>query len=1168
MERLGRYELIAPIGSGGMADVFLARLIGAEGFSRQLVVKRMRPELSARKDAVRMFLDEARICSSLFHPNLVQVFDLGQVEDTYFIAMEFVDGPHLGRLVRHLIRGGEKLPLVLCTYIVHGVALGLHHAHEAKDPHTGQGLGIVHRDISPHNILVSRFGDVKVVDFGVAKATGRKSETKSGVVKGKVFYMSPEQVLGDDIDRRSDIFSLGIVLFEIATGRRLFKQKSDLVSMQLITQEDAPSASAFNPDVDDELAGIIARSLRRNREERTPTMEALAAELATWISRQTQKHLQTELGDWVSAKAEVLIPSVKLAAEGGIPPVGGVSPIEGGPGSDPLTSGEATLAETLPSSDSSSDEGIHSQVTHVARKTQTKQALNSQKGDDTGSGTNESSNISLSTRAFEKLKTNLAPHGARFVGRKAALSDIDALFAEGARIVTLIGPGGTGKTRLALRYAEKHLPELSKGGGGAWFVDLTNVDGLGELCAKVGEVLGVPLTGQGSADSLAAHLGRAIAGRGRMLLVLDNFERLVAHGPKTVAQWQHLAPDARFIVTSREVLRLDDEAAYEVAPLSLPGPDVPVHKAEAVQLFVDRAKKARPGFALADEDAAVVAEIVAKLDGLPLAIELAAARMRVLRPKKILDRLSRRFDLLRGGARDLSPRQATLRGTLDWSWDLLEPVEQTALTQSAVFRGGFSLEAAEEVLALGDDAPWPLDVVQALRDKSLLRSYEVAQQASETRFSMYESVREYAQEKLDETGRGPDAEARHAAYFLDAGTSWAAQVPTKKGKDALIQLTLERQNIMAVANRAVAQRDKATAVSAALILAPLFSARGPFADQIELLDKTLALPGDIPVHQLVEAHLARGRARRRLGRIADSRADFAEALKLSVQNQREDLEGVALRDLGVLALDEGRLDDAERNFQDALEKNQRTQAVRDEGECRAYIAFLYDERGEPAAAEPYYQEALRILREVGDLRTEALVHGNYGGLKQEQGNPDAAQRHYEEALQKLSEVGDRTFEGPFLGFLGIAAHNRGSLGEAVRHLERSIAVMRETGNLRYEGLMLGYLGAALAASDDPDRAEAVFGQSDERNRVVGDPRHIDCGKLQRGFLELCLARSALSAGNTDGARALIERVERRLKTAKAPGEDGGPSAYARSDEVRRIWRMLTHDLERSRPRDR
>lgn len=319
-ERFGEYELLRKIATGGMAEIYLARAFGLEGFSRRVVVKRMLPQLAVRPDFVQMFLDEARLAAGLVHPNIVQVFNLGEVEGNYFMAMELIDGPHLGALFAHSLRQRRPLPIELCVYVVARAADGLHYAHDHSDPATGQPLHIVHRDISPQNILVSKHGDVKVLDFGVAKAETQQTKTRTGIIKGKVSYMSPEQCLGDTVDRRTDVFALGVVLYELITRRRLFRDKSDLLIMQRITTEDVPPPSTINPVVDKELDKIALKALARNKEERYATAGDLSEALDTWLALKGHADCRAQLQRWMAANAEGLgIGSFEEAGEQSTP---------------------------------------------------------------------------------------------------------------------------------------------------------------------------------------------------------------------------------------------------------------------------------------------------------------------------------------------------------------------------------------------------------------------------------------------------------------------------------------------------------------------------------------------------------------------------------------------------------------------------------------------------------------------------------------------------------------------------------------------------------------------------------------------------------------------------------------------------------------------------------
>ncbi|HLK99636.1 MAG TPA: serine/threonine-protein kinase, partial [Myxococcaceae bacterium] len=217
-QQLGKYQLIRKLATGGMAEVFLAKAAGPMGFEKTLVVKRILPHLAEDPAFVEMFLSEAKLAAQLNHPNIVQIFDFGEADDAYFLAMEFIDGPNLRVLLKRASQQGVALPPAVCARLIATACEGLAFAHDFADPGTGELLGLIHRDISPDNVLVSRQGAVKVVDFGIAKAAGQSHKTRSGVIKGKLSYMPPEQLRAKQLDRRADVYALGVVLYELLTG--------------------------------------------------------------------------------------------------------------------------------------------------------------------------------------------------------------------------------------------------------------------------------------------------------------------------------------------------------------------------------------------------------------------------------------------------------------------------------------------------------------------------------------------------------------------------------------------------------------------------------------------------------------------------------------------------------------------------------------------------------------------------------------------------------------------------------------------------------------------------------------------------------------------------------------------------------------------------------------
>jgi serine/threonine protein kinase len=276
---LGKYHLIKKIAAGGMAEIYLARVSGLAGFEKVVVVKRILPQLSTQDQFIQMFLDEARIAATLQHPNIVQMYDIGAADGNYFIAMEYLHGEDVRSIYRRLRdRKQGGMPLDHALNIVIGVASGLHHAHD-KAAFDGKPLGIVHRDVTPQNVIVTFDGGVKLVDFGIAKASNRLSETRFGTLKGKIPYMSPEQCQGKPLDRRSDIYAVGIMLYELTTSSRLYRGESDYDIMKQIVEHPLIPPSVRRADYPRELERIALRALAKNPDERYQNVEEMQADL-------------------------------------------------------------------------------------------------------------------------------------------------------------------------------------------------------------------------------------------------------------------------------------------------------------------------------------------------------------------------------------------------------------------------------------------------------------------------------------------------------------------------------------------------------------------------------------------------------------------------------------------------------------------------------------------------------------------------------------------------------------------------------------------------------------------------------------------------------------------------------------------------------------------------
>jgi len=294
-----RYRITERVAAGGMAEVFRGVAESMRGFKKNIAIKRILPSLTKNKKFVAMFLDEARLSLSLQHANIVQVFDIGHGEDTYFIVMEYVDGVDLKALLEWRRRINRRVPIAHGLYLVLEICKGLAYAHEVHNPETGEQLGIVHRDISPPNVLISKQGEVKVVDFGLAKATSQVEITDPGVVKGKMSYLSPEAARGEDVDSRADIFAVGILLYELLTGKRLFYGETDYQTVELVRNAKIPPIKPQNPQVEPELEDIVRKALAKRKEDRYQNANDIQDALAQYAYSRGLKVISRDIAELV-----------------------------------------------------------------------------------------------------------------------------------------------------------------------------------------------------------------------------------------------------------------------------------------------------------------------------------------------------------------------------------------------------------------------------------------------------------------------------------------------------------------------------------------------------------------------------------------------------------------------------------------------------------------------------------------------------------------------------------------------------------------------------------------------------------------------------------------------------------------------------------------------------
>ncbi len=650
---------------------------------------------------------------------------------------------------------------------------------------------------------------------------------------------------------------------------------------------------------------------------------------------------------------------------------------------------------------------------------------------------------------------NLPGEPNDFVGRERDVADLGRM-VEATRCVSLCGPGGIGKTRLALRVGRELLPLYEDG---VWFIELADLlgpigGGPDPITRRVAAVLGVAEEGD---RPLLATLADALGHR-ELLLILDNCEHLVDECAGLARTVLAAAPRVRLLTTTREPLRMPGENVWRVPPLDTRPAD-----GEAVQLFVTRAREVRAGFERTDDNAGAIAALCRELDGLPLALELAAARMRVLAVEQIAQRLADRFRLLSAGDRTAPPRQRTLRAAIDWSHELLEPDEQVLLRRLAVF-AGWSLEQAEEVC--GEDL---LDLMTALVDKSLVvvdREVE-----GQTRFRLLDSIRQYAAERLKESGEEARMRDRHRdavleAAELDCEIALAGRPATWAERRALFRVwDHQMDNLRAALAWSLERRDAEAGLRLCTALHGYALPRGYLAECQDWTQRFL----DLDTGQVAER--VRGAALVGLAELMVEHRDFARAGECAAEGVPlcraagdEVMTAAGLTVLGVAAVGAGDFDVAAAHFDEALRVARKSGDRWNEGLALTSRATLHTARGRLREAQETLEAGLALMRELDQQWGAARVLLALGLLARIRGDQAAARRHYEEALPILRGIEAGPDVARCLGGIGRCAVQTGDLAAARPALAESLRVSRAMG-LRV-GVIRGLDAfAALAAAE-------------------------------------------------------------------------------------------------------
>jgi predicted ATPase/class 3 adenylate cyclase len=674
-------------------------------------------------------------------------------------------------------------------------------------------------------------------------------------------------------------------------------------------------------------------------------------------------------------------------------------------------------------------------------------------------------------KSLDVSPNNLPVQLTSFIGRSKEKDEVTQLLSK-ERLLTLTGPSGSGKTRLALQAAAELIEHFKDG---VFFVALAPITEPGLVASTIAQSLGtIESSGRTIMESIKDHLRNK-----SLLLLLDNFEQVISAAP-LVADLLGASSELKILITSREGLRIRGESEYPVPPLALPNlnqlpPWESLSQYASVELFIQRAKAVKPGFRMTNDTAPTVVEICCRLDGLPLAIELAAARIKLLHPRTILTRMEHRLEFLTGGGRDLPARQQTLRNAIAWSYDLLDETEQKLFRRLSAFVGGCTVEAAEAVV---EDYPTHgsiLDRLESLLDKSLLQ--EVEGTNSELRFMMLETLREFALEQLEASGEQATIRRRHADYFLSIAEETEVRLESAGQIEWINRMEQEHGNFRAALEWSkTADGTAETCLRLASALGLFWEARGYYSEGRKLL-------ADLLITEHVQGRSpTRARILARSAELAYRQSDFSATMSLAgesltIYREVGDRQGIAsaliklgnaATEMGDYVIASGFLEEALKTWRELKDKHGMARALISSG----WVALRSGKYGQ---AKKRLMEALALSRDLGDTRNLAFELSGLGEVALRQQDYLRATQLVEESLELRRQLGNKWGVGVSLGILGWIAMREEKWDRAMARLCESLEVRREIGDQSGSAWCLERLAAVAMAQGQTEKAARLFG---------------------------------------------------------------------------------------------
>ncbi len=994
-----RYRLDAEIGHGGMGIVYKGHDLELE---RDVVIKVLNRTLFGEKERERL-VQEAKVIARLNHPNIVSVYDLGEFENSPFFVMEFVEGRSLRE---HQPIDLENI-LPICTQI----CIGLEHAHEN---------GIIHRDLKPENILFDKNGRVKLVDFGIARSDMTRFTTE-GSITGTVNYMAPEIAKGEEVDGRADLYSLGVIMYELTTGEVPLKADSlvTVITKHLFEKPIPPNEK--NPDLPLGLNDLILCLLSKNPEERPSSAKELRYILE-----------QTDLDQFPTREADIIF-----------------------------------------------------QVSEIDSPTH-----------------------------------NITDQPSSFIGREEEITQIGEILADpNCRLVTLVGIGGIGKTRLATQIAINILEDFKDG---VWLVELAKLTEPDFLPQQVASVLGVSAQeageGQDETDVLVEFLNDK-----NLLVVLDNCEHLVEACATFTETLLKGCPHVKVLATSREDLRIPGETTFPVSPMDIPPNDTPIEQLpafEAVRLFVERATAVRRSFELTSENSDALVQICHQLDGIPLALELAAARVKVLALDQIAERLQDRFQLLTSGSRTALPRHQTLEATMDWSYNLLSETERVFLRQLSIFSGGWTLDAAEKVTKQGEVTKLGvLNLLSQLVDKSLIF---VEEGGRIIRYGMLETVRQYGKRKLIEQGEIEQVHRSHAAFYVQLAEEADEGLRDERQIDSIDVLENEHNNLRVALRWSINKGETDTAFRLVSALGWFWFMRGYWKDSWTWLIQSLDLNnGCDPMLRTKAIYRAGG-----LELIRGNVEGVTELVEEALSNCRDngDIEGTAwcLNLLGQAGTWGYKYkDEASSLLRESFELFSQLEIEWGVAWALRYLGQICEINGDYEQSINLQKDGIHLFEGIGDIWNSSHSLYLMGNTMYLLGDNEQAKWAYEQSLEKCKLVEDKVMSAHALRGLAMLAIQTNDLEQAEKLSQDALEALQKIGDENCSAATLRGLGEIARRQGEYERAFELLSQSLIIYMKLGNDTPIAL-TLER------FAALARSTERAEEAARLLAAVEARI----------------------------------------